>query len=118
MDSTKSKGLDFADGSNFHWAGTTYRKLGGAADSYNPRLPVLVGGRKDNKAEDDITWADQPRWRSLRTRLKSKDQRIDRDTLRSNADMLLRLFEQDVVCHVAKAQADTKRQGREGGDER
>ena len=108
MDSTKDKGLDFADSSNFHWAGTTYHKLGGTADTYNPRLPVLVGGRKDSKAEDDITWEDHPKWRSLRTRLKSKEQRIDRDTLRSNADMLLRLFEQDVVRHVVKAQADTK----------
>ena len=108
MDTNKSKGLDFAASENYHWAGTTYHSLGGATDTYNPRLPVLVGSHKDNKAEDDIAWADQPKWKSLRTRLRSKNQRIDRDTLRSNADMLLRLFEQDVVCHVARAQTDTK----------
>ena len=38
----------------------------------------------------------------------TKDQRIDRDTIRTNAEMLLRLFEQDVVKHVARTQADTK----------
>ena len=61
-----------------------------------------------SKAEDDIAWADQPKWTSLRTRLASKEQRIDKNTIRSNAEMLLRLFEQDIVKHVARTQADTK----------
>ena len=54
MDTNKSKGLDFAASENYHWAGTTYHSLGGATDTYNPRLPVLAGSHKDNKAEDDI----------------------------------------------------------------
>ena len=104
---TRSTGLDFASDDNFHWAGATYRSLGGTG-SYNPRVPVLSGARNKSKTEDDITWADQPKWRTLRTRVKHKDQRIDKDTIRGNAEMLLRLFEQDVVLHVASMQADTK----------
>lgn len=107
---TKSKstaGLNFASDGNFHWAGATYRSLGGAG-TYNPRVPVLVGTGNKSRAEDDIAWADQPKWSALRTRLANKDQRIDRDTIRTNAEMLLRLFEQDVVKHVARTQADTK----------
>ena len=50
----------------------------------------------------------QPKWSAPRTRLTNKDQLIDRDTIRTNAEMLLRLFEQDVVKHVARTQADTK----------
>ena len=71
-------GLDFASDGNFHWAGATYRSLGGAG-AYNPRVPVLVGTSNKSRAEDDIAWADQPKWSSLRTRLANKEQRIDRD---------------------------------------
>ena len=99
--------LDFASDGNFHWAGTEYHSLGGA-NTYNPRVPVLVGISNKSRAEDDIAWCDQPKWNSLGTRLANKDQRIDRDTIRTNAEMLLRLFEQDVVMHVARTQADTK----------
>ena len=63
---TRSTGLDFASDGNFHWAGATYRSLGGTG-SYSPRAPVLSGARNKSKAEDDITWADQPKWRTLRT---------------------------------------------------
>ena len=107
---TKSKitaGLNFASDGNFHWAGATYRSLGGAG-TYNPRVPVLVGTGNKSRAEDDIEWTDQPKWSALCTRLVNKDHLIDRDTIRTNAEMLLRLFEQDVVKHVARTQADTK----------
>ena len=57
--------LDFATGGNYHWAGSTYRKLGGSTDSYNPRVPVHLDGVNRAKAEDDITWADQPKWKAL-----------------------------------------------------
>ena len=74
-------GLNFASGGNYHWAGSTYKNLGGSTDNYNPRVPVHLDGANKAKAEDDITWADQPKWASLRTRLKTKHQRIGRDTL-------------------------------------
>ena len=95
----RAGGLNFASDGNFHWAGTTYRNLGGAG-TYNPRVPVLIGAGNKSKAEDDIAWADQPKWTSLRTRLASMEQRIDKNTIRSNAEMLLRLFEQDIVVKV------------------
>ena len=46
---TRSTGLDFASDGNFHWAGATYRSLGGTG-SYNPRVPVLSGARNKSKA--------------------------------------------------------------------
>ena len=52
MDTNKSKGLDFAVSENYHWAGTTYHSLGGATDTYNPRLPVLVGDPSTQKATE------------------------------------------------------------------
>ena len=64
--------LDFASGGNYHWAGSTYKNLGGSTNNYNPRVPVHLDGANKAKAEDDITWADQ--WASLRTRLKTKHQ--------------------------------------------
>ena len=67
MDTNKSKGLDFADSDNYHWSDTTYHSLGRTTDTYNPRLSVLVDSLKDNKAEDDVAWADQPKWKSLKT---------------------------------------------------
>ena len=82
---TKSKstaGLNFASDGNFHWAGETYRSLGGAG-TYNPRVPVLVGTGNKSRAEDDIAWTDHPKWSALRTRLTNKDQLIDRDTIRT-----------------------------------
>ena len=61
---TKSKsftGLNFASDGNFHWAGATYRSLGGAG-TYNPRVPVLMGTGNKSRAEDDIVWEDQSKW--------------------------------------------------------
>ena len=49
----RAGGLNFASDGNFHWAGTTYRNLGGAG-TYNPRVPVLIGAGNKSKAEDDI----------------------------------------------------------------
>ena len=43
---TRSTGLDFASDGNFHWAGATYRSLGGT-DSYNPLVPVLSDTRRE-----------------------------------------------------------------------
>ena len=64
-------GLNFASDGNFHWAGATYRSLGGAG-TYNPRVPMLVGTGNKSRAEDDIAWDDQPKWSALRTRLANK----------------------------------------------
>ena len=53
MDSGDDKdytALDFATGGNYHWAGSTYRKLGGSTDSYNPRVPVHLDGVNRAKA--------------------------------------------------------------------
>ena len=61
---TKSKniaGLNFASDGNFHWAGATYRSLGGAV-TYNPRVPVLVRTGNKSRSEDDIVWSDQPKY--------------------------------------------------------
>ena len=55
MDTKKSKdvvkGLNFAVYGNFHWAGNTYRQLGGAVE-YNPRVPVLIGDLNRSKVVD------------------------------------------------------------------
>ena len=64
-------GLNFASDDNFHWSVAAYRSLGGAG-TYNPRVPVIVGTGNKSRAEDDIAWADHPKWSSLRTRLVNK----------------------------------------------
>ena len=54
-------GLNFVSDGNFHWAGATYRRLGGAG-TYNPRVPVLVGTGNKSRAVGPLMGS---RWWSL-----------------------------------------------------